>query len=84
VDIESFAEVAMNTTERSTHSNSRLTPERKLIPKLDALRRKRNTGAYDDYGLVSQGEADLAGRLAIQMRREVEGWIRKNHPDKIA
>ena|ERR1700677_19732 len=28
-------------------------PERKLIPKLDALRRKRNTGAYDDYGLVS-------------------------------
>jgi hypothetical protein len=59
-------------------------PERKLIPKLDALRRKRNTGAYDDYGLVSQGEADLAGRLAIQVRREVEEWIRKNHPDKIA
>ncbi len=26
-------------------------PERKLIPRLDALRRKRNTGAYDDYGL---------------------------------
>jgi hypothetical protein len=59
-------------------------PERKLIPKLDALRRKRNTGAYDDYGLVSQGEADLAGRLAIQVRKEVEEWIRKNHPDKIA
>jgi hypothetical protein len=32
-------------------------PERKLISMLDALRRKRNTGAYDDYGLVSQGEA---------------------------
>jgi hypothetical protein len=43
-------------------------PERKLIPKLDALRRKRNTGAYDDYGLVSQGEADLAGKLAGQVR----------------
>lgn len=26
-------------------------PERKLIPKLDALRRKRNTSAYDDYGV---------------------------------
>ena len=39
-------------------------PERKLIPRLDALRRKRNTGAYDDYGLVAQGEADLAGKLA--------------------
>ena len=41
-------------------------PERKLIPRLDALRRKRNTGAYDDYGLVAQGEADLAGRLAAK------------------
>jgi hypothetical protein len=29
-------------------------PERKLIPALDTLRRKRNVGAYDDYGLVSQ------------------------------
>jgi hypothetical protein len=58
-------------------------PERKLIPKLDALRRKRNTGAYDDYGLVSQGEADLAGKLAAQVRKQVEDWIRRNHPDKI-
>jgi hypothetical protein len=38
-------------------------PERKLIPHLDALRPKRNTGAYDDYGLVAQGEADFAGKL---------------------
>ena len=59
-------------------------PERKLIPKLDALRRKRNTGAYDDCGLVAQGEADLAGKLAAQVRKEVEDWIRKNHADKIA
>jgi hypothetical protein len=34
-------------------------PQRKIIPQLDALRRKRNTGAYDDYGLVTKGEADL-------------------------
>jgi hypothetical protein len=58
-------------------------PERKLIPKLDALRRKRNTGAYDDYGLVSQGEADLAGKLAAQVRKQTEDWIRRNHPDRI-
>ena len=58
-------------------------PERKLIPTLDALRRKRNTGAYDDYGLVSQGEADLAGKLAAEVRKDVEDWIRKNHADKI-
>jgi hypothetical protein len=58
-------------------------PERKLIPILDKLRRKRNTGAYDDYGLVSQGEADHAGRLAVRIRKQVEDWIRKNHADKI-
>lgn len=58
-------------------------PERKLIPALDALRRKRNVGAYDDYGLVSQGEADHCGKQAPRIRREVEEWIRKNHADKI-
>jgi hypothetical protein len=57
-------------------------PDRKLIPRLDALRRKRNTGAYDDYGLVAQGEADLAGELAAEVREEVEKWIRKVYPDK--
>jgi len=59
-------------------------PERKLIPRLDALRRKRNTGAYDDYGVVSQGEADLAGKLAAEVRKVVEDWIRKNHAEKIS
>ncbi len=59
-------------------------PEKKMIRALDALRRKRNTGAYDDYGLVAQGEADLAGNLAVQVRKKVEDWIRKNHPDKIS
>ena len=58
-------------------------PGKKLIPKLDALRRKRNTGTYDDYGLIAKGEADLAGKLAVEIRNQVEDWIRKNHPDKI-
>jgi hypothetical protein len=40
--------------------------------------------AYDDYGLVAQGEADLAGKLAVRVRKEVEDWIRKNHADTIA
>lgn len=59
-------------------------PGRKLIPRLDALRRKRNTGAYDDYGLVAQGEADLAGELAAEVREEVEKWIRSVRRDKLA
>lgn len=59
-------------------------PEKKMIRALDTLRRKRNTGAYDDYGLVAQGEADLAGNLAVQVRKKVEDWIRNHHPDKIS
>ncbi|MGC2447945.1 MAG: hypothetical protein WA477_09885 [Candidatus Sulfotelmatobacter sp.] len=58
-------------------------PEKKIIRTLDTLRRKRNTGAYDDYGLVSQGEADHAGKVAAEVRRQVEDWIRKNYADKI-
>jgi hypothetical protein len=58
-------------------------PERKIIPTLDKLRRKRNVGSYDDYGLVSQGEAEACGKMAVRMRKDVEGWIRKNYPDKL-
>ena len=58
-------------------------PRKKLIPALDTLRRKRNLGSYDDYGLVSQNEADYCGKMAVQVRNEVEDWIRKTHPDKI-
>jgi hypothetical protein len=59
-------------------------PQKKLIPLLDKLRRKRNLGSYDDYGLVSQAEADHCGKVAVRVRKEVEDWIRKNHGDKIA
>jgi len=59
-------------------------PQRKLIPTLDKLRKKRNVGWYDDFGLVSQGEADHCGKMAVRVRKEVEDWIRKNHADKIA
>jgi len=58
-------------------------PQKKLIPTLDKLRKKRNTGSYDDFGLVSQGEADSCGKMAVRVRKEVEDWIRKNHADKI-
>jgi hypothetical protein len=59
-------------------------PQKKLIPRLDKLRKKRNTGSYDDFGLVSQGEADSCGKMAVRVREEVEDWIRKNHADRIA
>jgi hypothetical protein len=59
-------------------------PQKRGIPRLDKLRRKRNIGSYDDYGLVSQGEADRCGKMAVRVRKEVEEWIRKNHAAKIA
>jgi hypothetical protein len=58
-------------------------PERKIIPTLDKLRKKRNVGAYDDYGLVSQKEADACGKMAVRVRRDVEDWIRRTYPDKL-
>jgi hypothetical protein len=58
-------------------------PERKVIPVLDKFRKKRNVGSYDDYGLVSQGEADTCGKLAVRLRKDTEYWIRKNYPDKL-
>lgn len=58
-------------------------PQKKLIPALDTLRRKRNLGVYDDYGLISQGDADHCGKMAVRVRKEVEDWIRKNHVDKL-
>ena len=57
-------------------------PQKRLIPQLDTLRRKRNLGSYDDYGLVSQGEADHCGKMAVRVRKEVEDWIRTEHSNK--
>lgn len=58
-------------------------PEKRLIPTLDKLRKKRNIGSYDDFGLISQGEADSCGKMAVRVRKEVEGWIRKTYAEKI-
>src|ERR1700683_1512417 len=53
-------------------------PQKKIIPVLDKLRKKRNIGSYDDFGLVSQTEANLCGELALQVRKDSEDWIWKN------
>src|SRR6516225_7706497 len=76
-------EAVASTTERSRLSSFPLIRKKKLIPMLDKLRKKRNIGSYDDFGLVSQGEADHCGKTAVRVRKEVEEWIRKNHGDKI-
>jgi hypothetical protein len=81
-DTEWYAE-AVNITGPSRLSSFSIDPEKKLIPALDTLRRKRNIGTYDDYGLISEGDADHCGKMAVRVRKEVENWIRKNHGDKL-
>ena len=48
--------------------------------KFDVFRKKRNIADYDRAGAVSETEADEMRQLAETLRREVEAWIRKNHP----
>jgi hypothetical protein len=55
--------------------------EEKTIRSLDKLRRKRNISDYERPGLVSEQEAQEMLEIATQIRRVVEEWIRKNHPE---
>src|SRR5579862_8119869 len=41
-------------------------PQKKLIPVLDKLRKKRNVSSYNDYGSISQGEAEQCGKMAVR------------------
>ena len=55
-------------------------PDRKLIDTLDGFR-KRNLSNYDAAGAVSDREADEMLQLAKSLRRHVETWIRRAHPE---
>jgi len=52
-----------------------------LIIQFDRFRKKRNIGAYDRAGAVSDQEASEMGLLAQRLRKEIEDWIRKNKPE---
>jgi Leucine-rich repeat (LRR) protein len=51
-------------------------PSTKLLQRIDTLRKKRNQSAYDVSGAVSEMEAEGAFALALQVRGEVEKWIK--------
>ena len=51
-----------------------------LVNQFDQYRKKRNIGGYDMAGMISQNEADGMKTLAKQFRKEVEEWLRRNHP----
>lgn len=52
-----------------------------LINKLDKFRKKRNISDYEIAGAVSEGEAKEMFRLAKELRKEVEEWLAKAHPE---
>jgi hypothetical protein len=54
-----------------------------LINQLDQYRKKRNMGGYDMAGMISQKEADGMKVLAKRLRKEIEEWLRKDHPELI-
>ena len=56
-------------------------PERKLIPRLDAFRKKRNQSAYELSGSVSEVEVARGFALALQLRADAEAWIKKPRPE---
>ena len=52
----------------------------KLVQRMKTLSKKRNATSYDSAGNVSKQELDLAMKTAIELRRDVIGWLEKNHP----
>ena len=50
------------------------------IRKFDVFRKKRNITDYEMAGAISEAEAEEVRELARTLRRDVEVWIRENHP----
>ena len=54
--------------------------DNKLVGQLDAFRKKRNVSDYERAGMVSEAEADEIVCIARALRKQVEEWLRRNHP----
>jgi len=52
-----------------------------LTIRLDALRKKRSFNVYRAEGSVSDAELKEMIETASRLRRDVEEWLRKNHPE---
>jgi len=52
-----------------------------LVQQLDQFRRKRNLGAYERAGLVSDLEADELYALATRLQEMVVAWLDREYPE---
>ena len=51
-----------------------------FVAQLDRFRKKRNIGTYEIAGAASEMEAEEMIMLAVNLRKQVEEWLRENHP----
>ncbi|MGD8922968.1 MAG: hypothetical protein PVH24_06935 [Candidatus Zixiibacteriota bacterium] len=56
-------------------------PESDIITSLEAISRKRAIVSYDAAGTITESEVAEAMRLAQELREELLGWLRQEHPD---
>ena len=54
------------------------------IRKLDAFRRKRNLTNYEISGAVSEIEAEEMLALAIDLRDQLEAWLKREYPSLLS
>jgi hypothetical protein len=50
------------------------------VRSLDAFRKKRNLGNYEMGGGISDREVSEMFELALGLRKDLEKWLRVNHP----
>ena len=53
----------------------------KRVAKLDAFRKKRNLSSYERAGEVSNAESSEMHELAVQLRKDVMAWLKKNYAE---
>ena len=54
---------------------------KKTIDTFDGFRKKRNISSYDLSGAISEKEATEMLALALEIRKQVESWIRAVRPE---
>ena len=54
-----------------------------LVEKLNAFRRKRNLVTYDQAFATSEMKADELLTIAIELRNELDSWLRKTYPEMV-
>ena len=52
-----------------------------MLNNLDTVRKKRNVADYERAGAISDTEAGEMLAMAEQLRKDIETWIAKNHPE---